>query len=281
MLFFQKTLADISHTVHLRYGHYGSSNSLKAHVTLDVQLATYARSPGADYKRAHLPNPISWAGHCWKRSKTNLCIKARYVFVVSVAVSILHLLEFPILTPFSPPMPLVAVPNFGNSASMTTHWKGDSNPHAMSISQISLSRCVSPLLSLSLASSSSSLRPLYEAWKAGSLAQAMLADTSTSASISAYFCGSLGLLVPLSSRSSLSSLWKVSSVVAAPGTSPVRSLHGRSRSRRTFKRPLVHLRPGRHGSLVVTGASPGSLSARCVAFTVSSLFNNCSLCVVL
>ena len=106
---------------------------------------------------------------------------------------------------------------------------------------------VSPLLSPSLASGSSTLRSTYEAWKAGTLSRAMSADISSSGSISAYFVAPPGLSAHSSSLSCLSSLWKISSAVATPGTSSIRSLHARSRSRRTSIRPLVHQRPRGHG----------------------------------
>ena len=131
----------------------------------------------------------------------------------------------------------------------------------------------SPLLSPSLASAPSSLRSTYEAWKAGSLAKAALVDIAPSASIAAYF--STGS----SSRSCLSSLWKVSSLsssvshldgssaCATSSTPTVSSLRARSRSPCRMKRPLVLLRPRGDVSPAVTGAPPGSLSARCVVFT--------------
>ena len=133
----------------------------------------------------------------------------------------------------------------------------------------------SPLLSPSLASAPSSLRSTYEAWKAGTLTKAALVDIAPSASIAAYF--STGS----SSRSCLYSLWKVSpllSSVTSPAgpttattssTPTVSSLRTRSRSPCRMKRPLVLLRPRGDVSPAVTGAPPGSLSARCVVFTVS------------
>ena len=139
----------------------------------------------------------------------------------------------------------------------------------------------SPLLSPSLASASTSLRSTHEAWKAGTLTKASLVDIAPSYSIAAYFpaplCSSLGS----SSRSCLCSLWKVfpvSSTFVLPkgstarttsSTPTVSSLHARSRSPCRMKKPLVFLRPRGDVSSVVTGAPPGSLSARCVVFTVS------------
>ena len=133
----------------------------------------------------------------------------------------------------------------------------------------------SPLLSLSLASAPNSLRSTYEAWKAGTLTKASLVDIAPSDSIAAYF--STGS----SSRSCLYSLWKVSSLsssvshlhgssaCATSSTPTVSSLRARSRSPCRMKRPLVLLRPRGDVSPAVTGAPPGSLSARCVVFTVS------------
>ena len=106
-------------------------------------------------------------------------------------------------------------------------------------------------------------------------------DVAPSDSIAAYFstphCSSLGS----PSRSCLRSLWKVFpvfSTVALPdgstacttsSTPTVSSLRARSRSPCRMKKPLVLLRPRGDVSSAVTGAPPGSLSARCVVFTVS------------
>ena len=129
----------------------------------------------------------------------------------------------------------------------------------------------SPLLSPSLASAPNSLRSMYEAWKAGTLTKASLVD------IAAPHSSSLGS----PSRSCLRTLWKVfpalstavspeaSTAGATSSTPTVSSLRARSRSPCRMKRPLVLLRPSRDVSSVVTGAPPGSLSARCVVFTVS------------
>ena len=76
----------------------------------------------------------------------------------------------------------------------------------------------SPLLSPSLASCPSSLRSVYEAWKAGTLTRSMLADVTSSDYMSAFFEGSSDLS---STRSSLRSLWRVSSVVATSGSSSI------------------------------------------------------------
>ena len=139
----------------------------------------------------------------------------------------------------------------------------------------------SPLLSPSLASASSSLRSTYEAWKAGTLTKASLVDIAPSDSIAAYFSPSHNSSLGSPSRSCLRTLWKVfpvsstavspdgSSAGATSSTPTVSSLRARSRSPCRMKRPLVLLRPRGDVSSVVTGAPPGSLSARCVVFTVS------------
>ena len=140
----------------------------------------------------------------------------------------------------------------------------------------------SPLLSPSLASVSSSLRSTYESWKAGTLTQASLVDIAPSDSIAAYFSAQYGSPLSSSFRSCLYKLWKVSSLSSSvshlDGPSPcttsstpaaVSSLRTRSRSPCRMKRPLVLLRPRGDVSPAVTGAPPGSLSARCVVFTVS------------
>ena len=138
----------------------------------------------------------------------------------------------------------------------------------------------SPLLSPSLASASTSLRSTYEAWKAGTLTMASMVDIAPSDSIAAYFSAPLSSLGS-SSRSCLCSLWKVfpvsstfvlqdsSTARATSWTPTVSSLRARSRSLCRMKRPLVLLRPRGDVSSVVTGAPPGSLSARCLVFIVS------------
>ena len=129
----------------------------------------------------------------------------------------------------------------------------------------------SPLLSPSLASCPSSLRSVYEAWKAGTLSRSVLVDVTTYDYLSALFEGSSGLS---SARSSLRSLWRVSSVGSTSGSSSIISWRARSRSPSRMERTLVRLRPRGHGSSVVTGASSGSLSARCAALSVFPLSND-------
>ena len=136
----------------------------------------------------------------------------------------------------------------------------------------------SPLLSPSLASAPNSLRSTYEARKAGTLTKASLVDIAPSDSIAAYFSAPHSSSFGSPSRSCLCSLRKVSRVplsgilpagstaCTTSSTPTVSSLRARSCR---MKRPLVLLRPRGDASSVVTGAPPGSLSARCVVFTVS------------
>ena len=139
----------------------------------------------------------------------------------------------------------------------------------------------SPLLSPSLASSSFSLRSTYESWKAGTLTKASMLDIAPSGSIADYFSAPFSSSLCSPSRSCLRSLWKVSpvsstavpsdgsSACASSSTPAVISFRARSRSPCRMKKPLVLLRPRGDVSSVVTGAPPGSLSARCVVFSVS------------
>ena len=140
----------------------------------------------------------------------------------------------------------------------------------------------SPLLSPSLASASTSLRSTFEAWKAGTLTKESVVDIAPSDSIAAYFSAPHSSSLDSSSRSCLCSLWKVypvsstfvpssgSSACATSWTPTVSSLRAaRSRSPCRMKKPLVFLRPRGDVSSAVTGAPPGSLSARCVVSTVS------------
>ena len=78
-------------------------------------------------------------------------------------------------------------------------------------------------------------------------------------------------------RSTLRSLWKVlrlrthrfhrrhQRLALLPGLRLSGHLHASSRSPSRTKRPVVLLRPRGDGSPAVTGAPPGSLSARCVS----------------
>ena len=92
-----------------------------------------------------------------------------------------------------------------------------------------------PLLSVSLASSIRSLRPAYEAWKAGNLKTSMLSDVPGTYNNGMFFSVSQAFSLWSSPRSSLCSLWKVTSV---PGSSDLLQ-----RPSTRMKRPLVHLRP--------------------------------------
>ena len=83
----------------------------------------------------------------------------------------------------------------------------------------------------------------------------MLVDVTTSDYLFAFFDGSSVLS---STRSSLRSLWQVTSIKSTSRSSSIISLRARSRSPSRMDRPLVHLRPREHGSSVVTGASSGS-----------------------
>ena len=125
----------------------------------------------------------------------------------------------------------------------------------------------SPLLSPSLASAS--LRSTYEAWKVGTLTKASMADIAPSDSIAAYFSASPRSSLCSFPVSSTIGLRDRSTACTISLTPSVSSLRARSRSPFRMKRPLVLLRPRGDVSSVVTGAPPGSLSARCVVFTVS------------
>ena len=73
---------------------------------------------------------------------------------------------------------------------------------------------IDPLLSVSLASGIGSLRPVYEAWKAGTLTTSMITDIPVCVYCSKYISNSIAPCCSLSSspRSNLSSLWRVTSV---------------------------------------------------------------------
>ena len=121
---------------------------------------------------------------------------------------------------------------------------------------------IEPLLSVSLASGIGSLRPVYEAWRAGTITKSMLADIPGCDDSCKYFSEACPSLLSLSSspRSRLCSLWRVTSVPASGCTSQVSSGSGapptssrscimssraRSRTPSSTKRPLVQLRQER------------------------------------
>ena len=141
-----------------------------------------------------------------------------------------------------------------------------------------------PQLSVSLAFGIGSLRSIYEAWKAGNLTKAMLTDIPGTGNIDAYFSAPKGFSLLSSPRSSFvftlegligSSSGFFSAVVywlnvfnyphAPEFPSGKRAL---ALSLTSEKAPGPTETEG-HAPSVVAGASPVSLSARCVAFTVS------------
>ena len=150
------------------------------------------------------------------------------------------------------------------------------------------------MLSVSLASGIGSLRPVCEAWKAGTLTQSMLTVCDSYykySSVPVAPCFSLSS----SPRSNLSSLWRVTSVSALSGTlqpfsgfavlpSSARPSillpRGSSRTPSSKKRPLVRLRP--RGRCLILGDWRSSWFAeRQVCSVHSSLLcnNNFSPCL--
>ena len=139
----------------------------------------------------------------------------------------------------------------------------------------------SPLLSPSLASASTSLRSTYEAWKAGTLTKASMVDIAPSDSIAAYFSAPLQFFFGL-----FFSVVFALALEGVPGflycctsgrlycSHYFLDSNGQFIARAlsltlSYEEPLVLLRPRGDVSSAVTGAPPGSLSARCVVFTVS------------
>ena len=267
-------------------GFCASFVSLRAHVTLGVQLSICVSSPdrNTSVRLEFSPTvPLSvlfyfWAGQNYMVSRTALSTTALCLFPVHVAVNTHLLLVWLTILPSSPLLPRVSVPVSGHLVSTMIFWKGVSFPLGMAIDLISLHWAI--LRSSSLASASTSLRSTYEAWKAGTLTKASLLDIAPSGSIAVYFSTPRSTSFGSSSRSCLCSLWKVSPVLSTvvlpdgsacttSSTPTVSSLRARSRSPCRMKKPLVLLRPRGDVSSVVTGAPPGSLSARCVVFTTS------------
>ena len=151
---------------------------------------------------------------------------------------------------------------------------------------------IDPLLSVSLASCIGSLRPVYEAWKAGNLTMSVLSDVPGTHNSQRFFSAPQASSVWSSPRSSLCSLWKVAP--DSGSSEPLRSTTGSaslpilrppsylptgssSRSSKRVKRPLVLQRPRGHVSSVVPGTASRSLSARSVGVVpVSLLFKTIS-----
>ena len=275
--------------VPLPYGYYGSFVSLRAYVTLDVQLPTCVSSPErtTSVRVEFSPTvPVSvlscfWAGPTWLKFKTDSSTKALCLSPVYVAVSILLSLAWLTMLLSALPVLLGSALNSGFPVFTTICWKGVSFPLGMAIDLISLlwailhsSHLRQPPLRLRYGprTKRGKLVRLRRHLRWTLLLQILLRPISPLRKGS-----SLGS----SPRSSLCSLWKVfpvsSSLVLPYGSSPraiswtppVSSLHARSRSPCRMKKPLVRLRPREDVSSVVTGAPPGSLSARCVVFTVS------------
>ena len=100
ILFSLKTWEDIVYMVPLPYGYYGSFVSLRAYVTLCVQLPKCASSPdrNTNVQLEFSPTvPLSvlfcfWAGQTWLKFRTVSSTKGLCPFPVHVAVSILLLL---------------------------------------------------------------------------------------------------------------------------------------------------------------------------------------------
>ena len=245
-------------------------------MTLDVLLATCAssRERTTSVRLEFFPTVsifetvCPWVGFLSNKSKTDLCTRAPFLFVAHAAIRIHHLLVSRKTQLFGLRQLLGLVLVSGGPCVYDdtlerrfAFLRDGDQPDLTPLS-------VSPLLSPSLASGPSSLRSTYEAWKAGTLSRSSLADIAPPDAIAAYFSESPGLP---SSRSTLRSLLKVSTV-PAPASSlkvpPVPAImlsRARSRPPSRTKKPLVLLRPRGDVSSAVTGAPPGSLSARCVS----------------
>ena len=252
-------------------------------MTLDVLLATCASSRERTTNvRLEFSPTVSifetvcpWVGLLSSKSKTDLCTRAPFLFVAHAAIRIPPLLVSRKTQRFGLRRLLGLVLVSGAHVSTTICWKGDSLPFGMAINLISL-------LWASLQSSHRLWHPvlLLCGLRTKRGKRVLCRDRRSQMSrlqpdaVAAYFSESPGLP---SSRSTLRSLLKVSSV-PAPASSlkvppvratssscPFRSSHVRSRSPSRTKKPLVLLRPRGDGSTAVTGAPPGSLSARCVS----------------
>ena len=127
-------------------GYYRSSGSLRAYVTLVVQLSTYVSSPGRNTSARWEFSPTvplsvlacSWAGQFWMRFRTVLSTKAHCLFPVLVATDIFLLLVSLTLIPSAPPAMLGSAPSSGLPLFLTTCWKGVSFTLGMAIDLISL-----------------------------------------------------------------------------------------------------------------------------------------------
>ena len=129
-----------------RYGHYGSFNSSRAHVTLDVLLATCASSrerttsvqlefsPTVSIFETVCP----WVGLLSDKCKTDWCTQAPFLFVAHAAIRILPLLVSRKTQRFGLRRQLGLVLVFGAHVYSTIRWKGDSVPLGMAINPISL-----------------------------------------------------------------------------------------------------------------------------------------------
>ena len=289
ILFSLKTWEDTVYVAPLPYGYYGSFVFLRAYVTLGVQLHPCVSSPDRNTSvrlefspTVPVSRPLLFVG--WPNLvEVQNSLKYKSPLPLSCSCGREH----------TPLIGLTDDSTFRTSNSVgfgIDFWTSCVYDDLLERSFVPLRDGDrpdltplgdSPLLSPSLASASTSLRSTYEAWKAGTLTKASMMDIAPSDSIATYFSAPPRSSMGSSSRSGLCSLWKVSRVpfsgilpagsaaCTTSSTPTVSSLRARSRSPCRMKKLLVLLRPRRNVSSAVTGAPPGSLSARCVVFTVS------------
>ena len=246
---------------------------------LGVQLPTCVSSPVQSTKVRLEFSPIVphyvlfcfWVGPNYLKSRTAFSTEALCLFPAHVAVNIHLLLVWLTILPSSPLLLRVSVPVSGLPVSTMIFWKGVSLPLGMAINLISL---------LWTILHSSHRRWLFITVHVRGVESWYAYDSCIGGHRSfSFYCGLFfyGLFV---SVVSVLALEGVSAFVfcclsrrpfycPTSSTPTVSSLRTRSRSPCHTKRPLVLLRPRGDVSPVVTGAPPGSLSARCVVFTVS------------
>ena len=244
-------------------------------MTFDVPLATCASSRERTTSVRLVSSPTVstcetvclWAGPLLQKFEKDLCTRVLFLFIAPAAMSISPLIGLSEDDTFRTSATVGFGPDFWIPVFTTLHWKGDTFPLGLGIRLFSL---LWALLQSSLRRLPRVHRLCAPSMRHGKLAHSLVLCWRTLLPLAILLLSSIVPLVS-SIRSALRSLWRVSSVAATSGSSSIISLRARSRSPPRLQRPLVRLRPRRDVSSVVTGASPGSLSARCVALSVSPL----------
>ena len=202
-------------------------------MTLDVLLASCASSLERTTSVRSVSSPLlfnfgtvcPWAAPLLNKFKTDLCTGARSLFVAPAAMSILRLSGSQKTTRFVLPLQLVLVLSSGIPVFTTLRWKGVSFPLGLEIRLISL---LWALLLSSRFHLLSVLRLCVPCISLGRLVRLHGLCWQTLLPLVTLLRISMLSSVPSSTRSSLRSLWKVSSVGSSAVLLSSRCVHARA-----------------------------------------------------